>query len=620
MKKEGLFIFAILFFLAVFPLISAQGTEEENVERGYSCLEGLIEQKNCSRLTFDEKIFSVLSTGECYDELMQEENEIRGCFPRSSCRIKQTALASLALRKGGVNTEKYENYLTSNNKSPEDLEWYLQIESKEATICSIKSNTKQTQVELNEDKTVASVSQGCFEISQNGYWLSISPLCYKESFEVSCDKSFSTNLLFRKKESERTYVLSETHSSAEGGTTNEKINSLCFLKGTECDYEGGLWGATFLVSKGYDISPFLPYLIVMSDEPENQRFLPEGFLYTLINDENYLISVLEKQKEGSYWEVSGDRYYDSAVAMYTLGTDIDQSGTKDWLFEKQQQNGCWNNNHLVDTAFLLSSLWPRSIILSGGNVDPGNNGGNTDNNCNEVGFCTGVSQCSLAGGVEIQSRSNSCPGIQICCDKEPVEETCSQRGGLTCGVSQVCSISTVITSDTNNCCLGICEEPSQQPVEELCSENQGVCRANCNSFETEDTNLKCEFFGEVCCLSGGNNGTIEPKKSSKGMIIIIVLVVLIILVGLAIYQKEKLKKLFTKRKDESKGFENNQHIRQTPQPRQYIPSQRKQEQFPRPQNNSQMIHKKNYMENSLQKKGKDEMDEVIKKLKRMSEE
>jgi len=366
MKREVTFILIFMFLLLSVSLISA--SEEEQVEKAYTCLENRINQSNCSALSFEEKVFSLLAVERCQNEVMLE-NLSNNCWPKSSCKIKSTAQAVLALDTNGVNTTKAENWLLMQTATPTDMEWFLEIESLSATTCTITYSDSSYTISISQDKKVSANAGNYLTLAQDNYWLKISPSIYNKNISISCDKSFITTLLFKKKESSTIHVSETVHSAAAGGRTSEKVDSFCFSPGGACDYEGSLWATFVLYSLNYDVSKFMPYLITMMDDDTNKAYLPESFLYFLTG--KFRTDLLLKQKAGLYWEESGDKYYDTALALWPFyyESPLEKENSKSWLLDVQQSTGCWNNGNLRDTAFILYSIWPRSVSPPYGECD-----------------------------------------------------------------------------------------------------------------------------------------------------------------------------------------------------------------------------------------------------------
>ena len=369
MKREVTLL--LVFTLFLIPLSTINAADElKGLESAYTCLDKRINSTGCSALKFEEKVFSYLASGNCGNELSLE-NRSNECWPKSGCTLKSTAQAILALNSN-VNTTKAENWLLKQTTSPENIEWFLEIESKSgATSCDISYSGATYKVTIGEDRKISSNAGNHLTLAQDGYLLSISNKIHNKEIEISCDKPFLTTLLFIKKGTSTIHVSNRVINSGPGGKTIEKVDSLCFAQAGKCNYEGSLWAALVLYSLGYDeeVLRFTPYLITMKDEISNQIYIPESFLYYVTG--KFQIDLLQLQRLNSYWEESGNKYYDTAIALLPLSGDNlpQKSSSKSWLLSVQDKNGCWNNGNIRDTAFLLYSVWSKNPLSPVGRCD-----------------------------------------------------------------------------------------------------------------------------------------------------------------------------------------------------------------------------------------------------------
>jgi len=521
MKKGGLFVLSLLFVLVLSSsFISAQNATDV-ASKGYACLESKVANQ-CSSISTEEKIFTALALGRCKSEL-SADSSANECWPADSCSIKTTAQAILALGSG---TKTAEDWLISQAINFPDINWYLQIESpitdNTPTTCRATYAGVSYDFTINNDRTLTATAGNCLTRYQD-YWFAISPNCYNEQFQISCDKSFLTSLLYKKPTGSTFYVSESTHSAAGSGTTTERVNSLCFAEGTTCNYEGTLWAAFVLKNKKYNISSYLPYLVSQADD--NARFVPEAFLYSLTN--GFKTDLLSKQMGNQYWELSGDRFYDTAVALLPFqSTEIpEKTNSKNWLKEVQDAEGCWQGN-IRNTAFLLYSLWPRKS--SSGIAT-------ATKDCEAANFyCMSAASCESSLG-DVLDGYTGC-FAEVCCNKPKKLESCEVQGGELCSKSEQCLDGVVVESlDTNSekfCCTkGICGQPQ---VSE-CEINNGICRSTCTSKE-KLSSYSCDG-SSICCV---------VKKSNTVLILIIVLVILIIFTILGIIFRKQLRDFFFK--------------------------------------------------------------------------
>ena len=544
-KKRILSILIIFLIFISFSLLQAQQNstdEQQKIDNAYSCLEDKVEGE-CDSLSSEEKIFSLLAINQCKAEVIDDSSEGE-CWPDGSCRLKTTAQAILALDNAGANIDEAQQWLLSQNRTPSNLIWYLQIESNDQTTCTIEYTGFSGTINIQEDKKINGDAGQCFSLTQNNYWLEIStsPFCSNQEFSISCDKDFSTTLLFKEQTSSTIHVFQQTSSAAPAGTTIEKIESFCFREGgigNPCNYEGSLWAALTLDSLGEDMSPYLPYLITLAED--NQKFLPDAFLYFITANTEYSTSLLLKQKHVGtqyYWKESEDKYYDTALALFPFKheTSLEKTNSKQWLLETQDVDGCWQDN-TRNTAFILASIWSEDFS-SGGN---GNGGGLQD--CESVGgyYCVNQGSCIGYDG-EIRSDYD-CPGVlSECCTVPPEQLTCAEQEGEICSSNEICSVNSISAADTNNCCVGgICQDA---PTSSECEQQLGICRTSCSSNEQQAA-YSCEFTGDICCVF---------KTTSGGSYTWIwILLILIVLVVIGIIFRDKLRRLWFKIRSKSKG-------------------------------------------------------------------
>ena len=171
--------------------------ETAKINNAYDCLNKKIDEKKCSGLTLEQKIFSYLATAKCNKELIADSNSGE-CWPKSSCTIKETAQAALALSQRSSASKKAADWLISQNTTPSDLIWYLQIETSSASSCDIFYGGSTYLINIAEDKKISGSAGSCLSIAQDDYWLRISSSCYDKEFKVKChDSGFLINLLFK---------------------------------------------------------------------------------------------------------------------------------------------------------------------------------------------------------------------------------------------------------------------------------------------------------------------------------------------------------------------------------------------------------------------------------------
>jgi len=515
MKKRAVSVILIMFLIFSVSFAVAQSNETD--DKAYDCLEEKV-QGECSSLSAEAKIFSLLAIGECKDEVLADSSY--------ESDVTLTAQAILALNEVNVNTDGAEEWLLTKTISPPGIDWLLQIETDEATTCSIIYEGGTVNININEDKTISGAS-GCLTSYFGGYWLKVSDTCYNKEFSISCSSGFLTTLLYKKTDSLTFYVSEKTSSASSGGTTTEKVDSFCFGD-TSCDYEASLWAAVVLNFLSHETSSYIPYLISMMNDIDNQKYIPEAFLYLLTNE--FRNELLSEQLSDGYWQKSDDKFYDTALALYPFQYEEFQEKTDaiNWLEDVQGKDGCWNSGNIRDTAFLLYSIWPKTFYVGDGDVGV---------NCEDAGgYCMSSMSCQEAGGSVLDYY---CSALFKCCDTEIFLDTCDDQAGEICTSDEICAGGT--SADASDisygeiCCVnGECRTPSQ---ESECESYDGICRDSCYSDE-EESYYSCDS-GELCCVEK----TISEKKSYWW---VWWLLILIFLAVMGIVFKDRLRPIWFK--------------------------------------------------------------------------
>jgi hypothetical protein len=625
MDNKRFFIYMILFSLLIFNLLFIKSLDTNTTDqKAIAWLKTQVSGK-CNNLNSEEKIFSLLSIGECKSELKAESAD-KTCWPGSSCNVKTSAEAIIALKNSGESTIEAENWLLNQTIPFKALNWYLQVDTENKSKCSINYDGEKHQFSVSEEQLVSSGGLGsCFSV-YDSYWLKISSSCLDKEFSISCDVPFSTSLLFKKVDSDYFFIPLNTHFAQSEGTTTEKVKSYCVAEqGTSsCNYESTLWTALALNFVGRNSSTdYLAYLISYSDQ--NQKYLPESILYILTG--NYKDDLLNKQTGEGYWQVSNDKFYDTALALLPFQNDDSLSQkvkSKSWLDQVQQKDGSWRGD-IKDTGFLIYSLWSRKVVPT------------TSTDCRNAGYycLTNSASCSEAEG-SVLSNYN-CASGGVCCTKD-IQKTCAEKSGIFCYQNQTCSGQSVSSSDsdiTKVCCVGTCrnqtaynegnsggETNGGTTERSQCEKDNGVCRTSCSSNEKQISS-PCYDENDLCCI--------QKEKSSILLILIIGILILLVIFGFIFKDKLRiflfpiLSKIW-KKKNKNQLINNNMgssHLenKRIPLTNQNAPSSRVypgaiQRRIIIPENknfeNQRIVNRKETNKNSQ------EVEDVLKKLKDIS--
>ena len=522
-SKKGVPILFILILVLALTAIHAQ--QEVAVEKAYMCLETELATNCGDTKSTKQNAFNVLAIGYnanlqsvCTSSLLQKASD--NCWGEtegSLCTIKSTALAILALDHVGKDVGANVEWLLSKKIQQTGLTWYLEIDSTNKTECDI--NGKKVIVDDNK-KIIGSPPAGLVK-AYNDYWFEIKDST--KNYTISCDKDFVTALLYQTSQNSAYFVSSSTQTASEFDTVTEQVHSYCFSTANVCDYEGTLWATLALAKTGEDVTPFIPYLTAMAEKSDNRKFLPSAFLYILTHSDDYYNELISLQKSNNYWDESRNKFYDTAVALLALnGVSTDEvESAKRYLTTLQLETGCWPS----DTAFIVHAGWPKNpTVASSG-------GGSSPTFCEDFGhYCLSVGQCDLT---DTLTNFYCASSAEVCCQKNYVEPSCSDKNGIVCTLDQQCQGETVLASDTGACCIGDCIALNNEPE---CEKESYICKSSCSEMEEEKVALSSSCsFGDVCC------GRKPVESSSTNYWLIILLVVLIFLVILAILFRNQLK-------------------------------------------------------------------------------
>ena len=564
MNKEGIkLLTAFLLIICIFSFVSAQEEEADLsiiIDDAQQCIMDEIGD-DCSQLSADELSFAIQALGDyedCGDELNDSSRiprEGQQCWPSSACRLKETALATFALYQLGEDTQPAINWLLNHTTIASDLEWYLQttIINNEPATCTVTYDSVSTEFSIDEIGTLSGEFSGCLSISQEttrlpGSILKISTKesCITKQYKVSCDKDFTTNLLYYTPGSAITYVSQFINDGAAEDEVFEEVRYKCFEQSGNCNYEGSLWATAALkfAESGTAYATYLPYLIAGAEE--NQNLLPSAFLYKL-GKEDYQEQLLSEFGT-QYWGTGSEKFYKTALAFYALESGDEITTAKDYLLQDgvAGDDGCWGN--VADTGFLLITGWPNSLPDYRNEPDPEPYEAGS---CYSEGkTCEDEDECIDAGGDILDFTCSD--SSKVCCSEEVLKDTCNDLDGYLCDYDQECLGSELVDSresDNGEICCEIqctpiedeeCFADSDCEFDEVCDDGECILESN-PPFEGCLSNDECDE-GQKC-----KEGECVDKKSLLWLWIILALIV----IGILLYVfRNKIK--FIKFKKQSK--------------------------------------------------------------------
>jgi len=511
MRKRVL-CFILLFVIAgMFSGIVFADEETDKVDKAYKCLKDRVNES--ASLSLEEAVFVTLALG-ANDKALQKINSSKSlseeCWPNGNCNIKDTAQVVLAYDRIGKDTEEIINWLLTKNGTASGLTWYLQIitENNEPDTCDVSYDGATYTFTIDEEMKLSGSGGSCLSIDNSGYKLKISNDCLNKEFITSCDKSFYTNLLYEKGAGSVIYI-SETHSGSAKGTTTERIKAQCFKTEGNCDYEATLWAAAAIYTVTGETGDFIPYLKSLASS--YREYFPSAFLIYMMGgndrDEHYKF-IIENKKRGGYWQFGNNKYFDTALAMLALSdADIENQGTINYLLNgggKQTERGCWNNDNIRDTAFILyASPWVMAVNDEG---TVNNGGAEEGESADEGGDAFDVPPSENCGNGIIDTNDNEvceCGDDGICgtSDDELNNETCASlnydsgelycNSGCTSFNTSMCVVNEGSNYNPNT--ITDCELANY-----YCVSGIFECRDAGGNILPDDT-YACETWDKVCC-------------------------------------------------------------------------------------------------------------------------
>ena len=533
MKKLGAFLILLTLLLSVTLIVADNDTNDtedttpvdsqqdpDKIEEGFECLETKV--GDCSGLTTQEVVLTILATPDnIFDDCVAELKSRKSS--NNWGNIRDTALAIIAMKHAGEDTEAPEKWLLEQERTPTDLVWYLQQDSNVAAECHIGYLAEDYIINIGANKKIDRNAGTCLTRAQSNFWLQVNPDCYEEEFTIECDQAFIANLIYKNKNSPTIYVLEGTESEPAFGSIKLNVKSKCFGDNS-CDYEATAWATLALLETGHNVEDFIPYVVAMSDT--NAQYLPEAFIYMLTNYEDYATQLIADQKLGNYWEATAtayNRYYDTSLALIAIGSSSAEQIVKarDWLLFSQGTNGCWQNS-VLETAAVLWALTGRSGRSSGG-------GGVTY--CSEANyFCIPSADC--IDGEDV-SNNYFCPSLSDACCTDENLKSCSEYGGEECSIDEICIGNSKKATDTTDCCTGECKLRTQETE---CEENFYTCMDECSDFQEPMTTYSCDA-PQVCCR------TKTTEEGSAWWIWVLIILIVAVLAAIAYIFRHKLKLL-----------------------------------------------------------------------------
>ncbi len=535
MKKVGVLLFILILSSFAVAQNDTNVTTEpsitqdtDKIEKAYICLESKV-KGSCSSLTTEEIAFTILSSPdsaiitECKNALLNRKTS-SGCWSSSSgesCSIKDTSLAVLALNPLGEDTSSAESWLLEQTETPKELEWYLQQDSESATQCILSAQGDENTININENKKISGSPGDCFSLARANFWLRVNENCYNIDFSITCRDKFIASLLYKNRNSDIYFVLSETQAKPATEKAFFEVISKCFGI-NNCNYEETVWATLALQKTNHKISEYIPYIVAMGDS--NKKYLPNAFIFMLTNYADYGSRLIEEKGLGDYWQVDGSshsKFYNTAMALSALkkSTAEQVADSKLGILFDQPANGCWNDD-IQDTAMILWALTDHSPSLPGTGTTY----------CPDNHFCIPTAECPT----NEQFPNYFCPGLGTTCCMNENLKSCTEYGGEECASDERCRGNSRRATDTEDCCIGECVAKTTGTG---CEAMGFVCRTDCANNQ-ELMNYTCDA-GLVCCRT-----KTTPEEGLSIWIWILIILIILVLAAIGYIKRDKLRLFF----------------------------------------------------------------------------
>lgn len=466
--------------------------------------------------------------------IKSQEDTTSHCFPKGSCRVKDTSLAYMVLKgsnQANVLTEDWLRNALSTATSTGN--WWLQVATDNNGTCKIsyiKNNvTKEKTVTVNKGEF-----EGCSGSQPSTFYdlntciepglLSSNPLF---KFDVDCS-SLGSAIISVIYNSDNTYRIIQEASTSKATI---KINNGCYgtTSKSACTSDVSSYANWALYQSTSDIN-IIPWL--SSNYNANDVAQLSLITYSSL-DNSFLTSLKAQQKSDKSF---GDVYQTSlAILALKQRGNIEELGNAiDWLKSKQSADGSWNSNILHTAAALYSAFTRETIVIvtsGGGSFGQACLNGIKDAAEDAVdcgGPCAPCTESLCGDGVcSIDESQNTCP------------QDCSSESSA-CVVNSKCEVD--FGENSQNCqadCFcgdnicdstedSLCQDCSSAPSAAVCGNSVIESGEFCDDGNLEDKD-------------GCSSSCQEEKKSRLGKSLITILIILILLAAIAYYIINKRK-------------------------------------------------------------------------------
>ncbi len=426
--------------------------------------------------------------------LIDQQNE-NYCWPKTSCKSKETVFAVMALQKAGESShvnnaaawlkKAQTPTLTSGN-------WWLEIDTPNSGTCTIKYTKGTTEVSRTirvEAGTFPDCGKTTFFDLKNCLEPGLLNSFASLELDIDCTSLSSAKISIAYNSGSSYYLYEEVSET----TAKLTVKNGCFglvYKDPTCNYESSLYAEWVLSNIGSSLSSEL----YLRENYDRNNALHNALLYIVTKDNVYSEQLKKLQKSDGSWDSS---VVSTAFAIIALTADGDYpigvENAQEWLKTKQNDDGSWNDK-VFDTAVVLYSSFSQGVSLPG---------------------CTDNIKNQGEKGVDCGGPCEAEPYNDNCCSNAEKDEG---EEGIDCG--GVCEDCQEKVCDNNENCDDLrgedcnnCPEDCQT-CETLCSDGQ---KSAASAEDGVDCGGLCKsLFDKECLDICNNDGVCELNLIEKG--------------------------------------------------------------------------------------------------------
>lgn len=534
MKKAGISILIIVLLILSNFLVNAQVNPPNfDPAKGYSWLVSQSQNGNYGNdmMTTAFSLMALKNVGAldhaelALEYVKSQEDTTKHCWPKTGCKIKDTAFALWTLKDFGEDTTLGEDYLRSSMTAALRDNWFLEVVTSNNGTCKIS----YTRGDTNVEKTVH-VNQGRFPGCTGSFPNTFFNLntCLENNLlnnnpsielDINCNElGPSTILSVIYNSGSNYYIIKEATTSRD----NIIIENGCFgtTAGSSCNFEAALYTNWILSTIGSDITT----LLWLRNNYDRLKPLDNALMYLTAQGplrEQFITDLKPLQKnDGSFNRLVFETAF-AILALRESQNNQEADAAVNWLKTKQSSDGSWENN-LLKTALVLYAAFPDVIVSL-----PPITGGEPP-----TGIC-GDGICNSENNENSQNCPTDCPSeVTEVCVVNGVCEISAGEDGINCSQDCSCGDGLCDASESSSSCPSDCEE--EEPAA-FCGngvlEGTEECDIDPTTETGEDSACPGRCQADCTCLQ---------KKGFPWWITIVI--VLLLIVAIIFYIKTRSKK------------------------------------------------------------------------------